>query len=219
MLLDMNRRYQFIINPSATNFDPLYVTSTLLNPPYIKILNNVQELKAKIFLLELMINSSGSELTQSSHSSNQNSITFHDGSDEQVDNTIDRHDGEELPMKCFKHLDRVSKLLERELSDQEDDMTQISMQEHQINDYMKSKTSKEGKRLDPYDYWIKKKNDYPCISQVACEILATPASTALVERIFSSGGEVTRGKRNRLADKHLEREIFLRRNKKYIGIR
>ena len=42
------------------------------------------------------------------------------------------------------------------------------------------------------------------------------ASTAPVERIFSSGGEVTRGKRNRLTDKNLEREIFLRRNKKYI---
>lgn len=63
---------------------------------------------------------------------------------------------------------------------------------------------------------LKNKEQFPALSTVACDILATPASTAPVERIFSCGGEVTRGKRNRLTDKNLKREILLRRNKKYI---
>ena len=111
----------------------------------------------------------------------------------------------------------MSKLLDREeLDDQENDEVQISKEKHQLNDYMKSKASSEDRKLDPFDYWLKKKEQFPSLSRVACDILATPASTAPVERIFSSGGEVTRGKRNHLTDKNLEREIFLRRNKKYI---
>lgn len=86
-------------------------------------------------------------------------------------------------MKRFKLLDRESKLLDREeLTDHKDDMTQILKQ--QINNYMKSKTSKEDKGIDPYDYWLIKKSNYMELSQVACEILGTPASTAPVERIF-----------------------------------
>ena len=42
------------------------------------------------------------------------------------------------------------------------------------------------------------------------------ASTAPVEWIFSTGGNAIGGKRNRLTQKNLEREIFIRRNKKYL---
>ena len=52
------------------------------------------------------------------------------------------------------------------------------------------------------------------LSTVACDILAMPASTTPVERMYSSGGEVTREKRNCLTDKNLE--IFICSNKKYI---
>ena len=38
-----------------------------------------------------------------------------------------------------------------------------------------------------------KKNEYPDLSQIACEILAIPPSTAPTECVFSSGREVTRG--------------------------
>ena len=50
--------------------------------------------------------------------------------------------------------------------------------------------------LDPFDYWIKRKSIFPLLSYVAFEILTTPASSASVERVFSYGGEVTKGKRN-----------------------
>ena len=223
MLVDLKRRFQFVTDPAAPNFDPVYVASTLLSPPYRKFLNSAQEVKAKYFLLELMIsNRTDHEGQLPQPMELESSNTLGSSSSDQFDNAADGNyeqsqEAEELPTKRFKHLDRVSKLLEREeLDDQESDEMQISKEEHQLNDYMKIKANSEDRRLDPFDYWVKRKEQFPSLSTVACDILATPASTAPVERIFSSGGEVTRGKRNRLTDKNLEREIFLRRNKKYI---
>ena len=51
-------------------------------------------------------------------------------------------------------------------------------------------------------------NEYRYLSQIACEILAFPVLTATIERIFTYGGETTRGKRKCLANNNLEREIF-----------
>ena len=46
-------------------------------------------------------------------------------------------------------------------------------------------------------------------------IYSTPPSSTPLERIFSTGGEATTGKRNQLTNHNLEREILLRQNKKY----
>ena len=70
--------------------------------------------------------------------------------------------------------------------------------------------------MDPLDYWVGKLKHFPVLAPIACDILAVPASTAPVEQIFSTGGDATGGKRNRLMQKNLEREIFIRRNKKYL---
>jgi len=128
-------------------------------------------------------------------SSNKLGSSFHDQSDNAADGNCEQSQEVDKPLKkYFKHSDRVSKLLEREeLDDQENDKMQISKEEHQLNDYMKTKANSEDRRLDPFDYWVKKKEQFPSLSTMACDILATPASTAPVERIFSSGGEVTRG--------------------------
>ena len=66
--------------------------------------------------------------------------------------------------------------------------------------------------LDSLDYWIQK-DLYPLLFLVASGI---PYSTAPVETVFSSSGEVTRGKENRLSDDNFERETLLRRNKTYL---
>ena len=53
---------------------------------------------------------------------------------------------------------------------------------------------------------------FPLLSGVICDIVAT---TALVQTVISSGGEVTREKQNCATDKNLEREILCR-SKRYI---
>ena len=55
MLLDLNKRFEYVTNPKADDFDPLYVASTLLNPPYRRLLDGKQVHEAKTFLLKLLV--------------------------------------------------------------------------------------------------------------------------------------------------------------------
>ena len=66
------------------------------------------------------------------------------------------------PTKRFKHLEQVSKLLdeEDEQEHQENATSTISHDEQQLNRYSESKVSKEDKKLDPFEFWLKKKSEY-----------------------------------------------------------
>ena len=104
----------------------------------------------------MISNRTGSQLIQPmvSESSNTLDSSSHDQFDNPADGNCEQSQEAEEPLtKRFKHFDRVSKLLEREeLDDQENDEVQISKEEHQLNEYMKSKANSEDKRLDPFDY-------------------------------------------------------------------
>ena len=69
---------------------------------------------------------------------------------------------------------------------------------------------------DPINFWVANESTYPILSNVCVDLLSIPASSAPVERTFSTAGESTLGKRNRLSGKNLEREILLRKNKHYL---
>lgn len=69
---------------------------------------------------------------------------------------------------------------------------------------------------DPFEYWLSQQATYPLLSSIAVDILTIPGSSAPVERVFSTAGESTMGKRNRLSDHNLEREVLLRKNKHFL---
>ena len=58
--------------------------------------------------------------------------------------------------------------------------------------------------------------NYPLLSVIAVDLLIVPGSSAPVERTFSTAGDTASGKRNRLMDKNLEREVLIRKNKVYL---
>lgn len=70
--------------------------------------------------------------------------------------------------------------------------------------------------IDAVQFWIDAEKTYPLLSSIAVDILTIPAASTPIERVFSVAGESTSGKRNRLADKNLEREVLLRKNKLYL---
>ncbi len=54
------------------------------------------------------------------------------------------------------------------------------------------------------------------LSSMAIDMLSIPGSSAPVERVFSTAGESTLGRRNRLSEHNLEREVLLRKNKHFL---
>jgi zinc finger BED domain-containing protein 1 (E3 SUMO-protein ligase ZBED1) len=56
---------------------------------------------------------------------------------------------------------------------------------------------------------------YPLLAKLARKLLAVPASTAAVERVFSETGYIMRPHRRRLADKQAENLFFLKCNMEF----
>lgn len=204
LLSELNWRFRFVLDPSNVCFDGIYITSTLLNPSYKKLLGDNLIAHAKKFLLEAIKKTDEMSI-------GENSLSAASQSDENV--TASSEPGP--PFKRFKHLSRVCDLLAQQEVSQEE-VTQLSKEEEEINRYIGSKHSNDEMKIDPLQFWIDASKSYPLISGIACDILCTPASTAPVERLFSYSGEATKGKRNRLKDNNLERETLLRKNKIYI---
>ena len=94
---------------------------------------------------------------------------------------------------------------------EENNTAQMSKEEQQLNQYIEWRISKE-KKIHPFKYWLMKKLNILIYLKLH---LASPALTVPFEFVFSSRGEVTRGRRNCLTENNLEREIFMYRNKKY----
>ena len=203
MLTDMKKRFQFITDTNSESFDPIFVASTFLNPAYRGVLSSEQVQKAKLFIKQLIM-----ETTEYQCADNDNDAL--DGREEsevlcnEIEERQTSEQSEEPLAKRFKHLSRLSMLLEKEET-RERATTTINY-DTDLNEYSLYKPSDNERRIDPLDYWVNHFIHF-------CDILVVPASTAPVECIFSTGGKSTSGKRNQLTGKNLERE---RRNKKYL---
>lgn len=175
LLSELNWRFKFVLDPSSVRFDAIYVTSTLLNPSYKRLLSSNQIVHAKRFLLEAIKHVDAEEPSVSESS-------FTAASQSQENFTASPEPGP--PLKCFKHLNRVSDLLAQQ-EVVEEETIQLSKEEEEIERYFNSKHSEDEMKIDPLQFWIHASKSYPLISGTVCDILCTPASTAPVERIFS----------------------------------
>lgn len=123
-------------------------------------------------------------------------------------------DPEEPPYKRFKYLSTV---LSERLKEQGKSLTQTTQQspeQKELEKYSNEPVAKENQ--DPLYFWVCNQSKYPHRAPVAFDLLVIPASSAPVERMFSTVGIITSGRRNRLGDKHLEREVLIKRNKIYL---
>ena len=67
---------------------------------------------------------------------------------------------------------------------------------------------------NPIGFWLDNEGDYPHLSQVALQIMTTPAMSAAVERLFSFSGRVVDYKRLRMTAQHLGQVCKLKKRKK-----
>lgn len=145
---DLTRRYQFALNPDASEFDAIYVAATLLNPPYRGLLDDRQKLEAKDFLLGLM-EKDGAGIKMSSDEE-VTILNEQEGSQQDKNNP---------PSKRFKHLERVSKILEVKESlerAEEGSKNRTSKAEQKIQHYIEANVPRDELNMDPFDHWLKK---------------------------------------------------------------
>ena len=116
------------------------------------------------------------------------------------------------PTKRFKHLDKI---IEQRWREDLEKSAQLPPGRAEVERYFES-TITLAEKVDPVTFWIQNESQYPLLSPVAIDLLCIPASSAPVERTFSVATESTAGKRNRLTDKNLEREIIIKNNKHFL---
>ena len=63
---------------------------------------------------------------------------------------------------------------------------------------------------DPLTWWKENTSKFPLISHVGRAVLATPATSAPSERVFSQSGMIVTPRRSRLLADRLEQLMFLR---------
>jgi hypothetical protein len=139
MLVDVKKRFQFVLSTSVENFDPVFVAATFLNPPYRKLLNSAQEKEAKMFILQLM---RGDDLEQNHDSLHLTMNCLYTLNNEGTE--VTEHHEEEPPKKRFKHLDRVSNLLETDEYAQESQaQLQTCKEEEELNKFLQEKFTRK----------------------------------------------------------------------------
>ena len=65
-------------------------------------------------------------------------------------------------------------------------------------------------KVNPLDWWKGNENIYPNISQLARKVLSIPSTSAVSERVFSSGGRLITKLRSRLSTDNAADLIFLK---------
>lgn len=117
-------------------------------------------------------------------------------------------------MKRFCHL---SQLLEEKWKEGVKKASKQPAWEEELERYVKM-IHPVKQQDDPVTIWTNEDmvRNYPLLSVVAVDLLIVPGSSAPVERTFSTAGDAASGKRNRLTDKNLEREVLIRKNKNYL---
>jgi hypothetical protein len=66
------------------------------------------------------------------------------------------------------------------------------------------------RETDIYQYWKAKQFEYPIVSKLAKDYLSIPATSALLECVFSNGGDIVTKKRNQLTGDSVRMIICLK---------
>ena len=201
LLRELKRRFRKYTDPGDTDHESIFIVATSLDPRYRLLLSAAQLDCVKQELVKKLKEAAREKNDASS--SSENELTSHD---------IIVQDCEEPPTKRFRHLNRI---LEEKWKEGLRKTSAIPLEKAEVERYFQTVESVVEK-VDPITYWISHEKNYPLLSSVAVDILTIPASSAPIERVFSTAGESTAGKRNRLSDRNLECEILLRRNRHFL---
>ena len=196
LLVELKRRFRKYTDPSDPDHEPLFLMATILDPRYKLVINRVQAESTKKKILKELKESNGNNGASGSPSTP----------------TLSPEEAVEPPMKRFHHL---SRLLEEKVKEGIQEVAKSPPGKQELENYLQN-FQPLSEEIDAVQFWIDAEKTYPLLPSIAVDILTIPAASTPIERVFSVAGESTSGKRNRLADKNLEREVLLRKNKLYL---
>ncbi len=235
---ELDTRFEKVLQPSSASFDPIYLESTLLDPRY-RILLSPEQLQAaksqvlrevSIILLlspSLCIRARAHTHTHSHTHTHTHTFTYYycyypQCGDRSTDELGSSSHGSDRPPEaepCFKRFKYLSSMVSDKLKEQGASRASphYSPQEEQLESYLRDNTMIDEK-VDAIDYWLQNNEKYPDIAPIALDILVIPASSTPIERVFSTAGIVSGGRRNRLSAKRLEREVLIKKNKSFLSL-
>ena len=119
---------------------------------------------------------------------------------------------------CFKRFKHLSSIISEKLRDRtasRGTTPDSSPFQRELEGYI-GETFNLNEEADALDFWVEHEQTYPDLADMAFDILTIPASSTPVERVFSTAGHVSMGKRNRLSGAKLEREVLIKKNKSFL---
>jgi hypothetical protein len=101
-----------------------------------------------------------------------------------------------------------------EEEDDDEDLDSYMSAHDELNDYLfllkKTENEPESKNEDPLAWWKKHSNHLQKLSILTRQLFSIPATSASVERQFSSAGIIFNDRRTRLSGENLENIILIR---------
>lgn len=189
----MDSRFDFIFNSDHVPFEPIYAIATLLDPKVIRTfeLEALQKLKqAAITEIERLLIGYGKSATTDVFPTSTPAIV----NDE---------------MANFPHLLALINASAPAQTSAANGSSSTAKSE--IHTYLKIVYDRVGE--NNLDFWHGQMTTMPNLYKLATMILAIPATTAPVERLFSQARYCLGNNRHNLDDKNLERELMIRINK------
>jgi hypothetical protein len=194
LLQELYARFSKLLDFQHIDHHPVYVIATLLDPRYKTVLDDNHVNYAKKEFLKMI----DPEVDLSS-----------DDNIEQLSET----EPPDPKKPCLFPF--VYELMSKKAHHKKESRNNPSLYEVQLENYVRStEGSIVGEDSNPLLFWATS-NGYSDIAPFAISILSAPSASTAVERTFSTAGEATSGKRNRLTGANLEKEVLLRKNKIY----
>ena len=173
--------------------DPLFIISTILDPEFKLswVSNNTELINAKQTILK--------ELEKIALQTGYTRPSIDDVASNEEDEDADSEPVTKR-RKLFSFMEKSHISKEAKSAQQE------------IDDYLLAIHTKEEIKEGSLEYWKKNGLRFPLLRKLAQQYLSVPATSAPVERVFSTAGKIIRQDRCRLLPVNFERLLFLKTN-------
>ena len=200
MKVEIENKFAFILDPSQLDFQPAHMIATFFDPKYVKGL----KIDQRNFCMKIIIRDILSTLPRPTSRADISSTFVAPASSfmpsgEEYEGFFE--DAEETTQIALNEYDQLKRLRAK------------------LEVYVHLVLSCETDIVDPISFWAGKITTFGDIAKYALNILTVPASSAGTERVFSLASIVQGGQRYRLSAKSTEKELMIKVNRDFFGVR